>query len=1087
MAATPVPKPGRSEQGFLADLKETAEQVGKEVLGEPVQWAVEDTTTGTLKRPDVVIRRDGTGEVIASGEAKRPDMPKGEHPLVASELQDAVRKARMVGAPIAFNTNFFQAAMLDPTGPGPDDFSRVRGDLFTVVPQSLATAPDWWLALTNEERSDATANGLRRLFEHIRAAHAATAETRPVDTLILDFFSRVTDMIIGPLHHHFLVQRDNGQLDVALHQHALRAELNLNNDLEARYLVAQGVAEVLSAALFHRTMRSAFALGELLAGQDPRSNSTLRKRLDRSLDDARVVTGDYDTIFELSPSASWSVANGGKPVLERWKELLSFVELLDVEQLESDVIGGIFERLISPERRRAMGQHYTQTRIARSMSRWAVRDATDTVADVACGAGTFLIAAYAILRDRGRTHKELLRQVLGNDIDPFAVHLATINLATRDIYKGANYPAVRLGDAFDIRPDQPLVEVSPPNDGHYQIDFPQPGADAIIGNPPYYAAPDDLDRFVVALTQLAGNSAAPTGLRGGNLAAWFGLLASALLRKGGRFALVMPTGVLQNDNLTVWRTWLRENFDVVVWHTEEDVWFSDARVATCVILAEPSARNSPTLKFAEVADRVEGALDYEQGVPIPARCSRIVDLSHTSTESDILVNALYPSELVRFRDAAATCEIGDLDGVTVAYGNKLGHSAFQLKDYNPDSKAVLRDISGHQMEVRLNRKYLLPLLAGPKDERTGEFRRTDQWVLNAPEKLPPSGALREYIDHLEALGVNNAPSVRGRGPAWWHGRWKASQIALQLHPGFLHQVWWRAEPFVAKNNFHIVQFSEHWDDVENRELVAASLASAFGALSALYISDEVGCEGVRYLTTRQLRQWPVFDPRRVARADVRRRVLEAYRHYRTLEAQELHQLDQQAIEALTDLTDAVAEAAGVDQPTHVARDAVEQARRTCIRREGRERLALAGRQTKGRGSGNTTRKTVRATLAQSRKAAELLDALTSGDEVVRLRSHGELAQGTLDLDGTGETDPTGEMALTNVLGEGFRCAPYYPGDDPEQTARLARQVLRSLHEELLPPRPDDDNDASVTYEAMREEVDREATSWLQRKVKEALS
>jgi len=46
-----VPPPGRSEQGFLADLKNVAEQVAGEVFGEPMRWEVESTPAGTLS-PD---------------------------------------------------------------------------------------------------------------------------------------------------------------------------------------------------------------------------------------------------------------------------------------------------------------------------------------------------------------------------------------------------------------------------------------------------------------------------------------------------------------------------------------------------------------------------------------------------------------------------------------------------------------------------------------------------------------------------------------------------------------------------------------------------------------------------------------------------------------------------------------------------------------------------------------------------------------------------------------------------------------------------------------------------------------------------
>jgi hypothetical protein len=75
--------------------------------------------------------------------------------------------------------------------------------------------------------------------------------------------------------------------------------------------------------------------------------------------------------------------------------------------------------------------------------------------------------------------------------------------------------------------------------------------------------------------------------------------------------------------------------------------------------------------------------------------------------------------------------------------------------------------------------------------------------------------------------------------------WRVSNIAVQIHPGIEHQAWWADEPFVANNNFHVFTTTDTVA-VEDREIVAASIASAFGALESLYMSSEVGCEGVRW-------------------------------------------------------------------------------------------------------------------------------------------------------------------------------------------------------------------------------------------------
>src|SRR5262249_21248232 len=154
------------------------------------------------------------------------------------------------------------------------------------------------------------------------------------------------------------------------------------------------------------------------------------------------------------------------------------------------------------ERRHEMGQHYTNARVARSMSRWALRDESDVVADLACGAGTFLVELHGILSRRGRSHEQILQQLLGNDLDPFAVHLATVNLATRDIHRGANYPAIRLGDAFELAPGTQVLDVRPTVGAPVHMEWPAAGLDGVVGNPPYAETPDDVQRLKARLAQL---------------------------------------------------------------------------------------------------------------------------------------------------------------------------------------------------------------------------------------------------------------------------------------------------------------------------------------------------------------------------------------------------------------------------------------------------------------------------------------------------------------------------------------------------------------------------------------------------------
>lgn len=1081
-----VPPPGRTEQGFLADLKNAAERVGSRVLGEVIRWEVESVAAGTRKRPDVTIRRDSDSQALAGGEAKRPDQPEGVHPLVGSVVADVLTKARILGVKVAFTTTFFEVAVLDAEDNAKSHLDRVQGDIIRLVPEELATTGDWWKNLPEAQRDAHLEPGLTAFFERLKVALATPAIGVNLNEVALLVFARTTDRLIGEVLPMLLASREAGTLPQAIVDQASAINLKIKtSEQDARYLVAQGVAEVLTAALFYRNIRDHFSLKAMLGGTNPATGTLLLDRVDRSLTAARKASGDYETIFGLSPAATWLLKGATGPSLDHLKDLLNFVEQLNFASVTSEVIGTIFERLISPERRRDMGQHYTQPRVARSICKWAVDDPDLICADISSGAGTFLVELYAVLISLGSDHAQALTHLLGNDLDAFATHLAAVNLATRDIYRGANYPAVRVGDAFDIRLGDAVIKVEADDGTTVVVTWPVDGLDRVVGNPPYDEKPPDSAKAQSGLYALGGQSAIPMGMNGGNLAAWFVLLTSALLKPEGRFGLVLPVGVLQNDNLASFRAWLRRSYDLVIWHTEADVWFSDARVATFVLLARPKTVSTAvlgTVHFVNIRANIGGDLTDVDGVPAPHNDVEVSDLSGSADSEDLLIAGTKPQVLRDFEALTHVSALARVPGADIKYGNKLGHDAYEFDDRSPKTPGVTRDLHGHGMQLRLNKNYLLPLLSGPRDERTGEFagNGSRKWVLNAPEKVPQGGSLATYIKHLRQLKVHEKPSVAARGANWWHVHWRSTRIAVQLHPSFEHQVWWSNEPFIAKNNFQLVRLVGK--SAEDEELVAASLACAFGALASLYMTAEIGCEGVRYVTTNQMETWPVLDPVCVTDPGLRDKVLDAYRTFRRRQAQKLHKLSASTRAEFMALTAAVAEAAGASSPEQLADDAVVAAEVVCARRARREAVALAGR-TPGRGRGGAPlKRRVAAFVTDHADLPRILDGLTRGPVELSLRPKAEIVQETLgfDLPGVAAATPAEEL-LADALVAGFECAPDL---SDHALAVSIDAILHAVREYFVGPRP---LQGETTYDEVAADVRRAAVDVLQAEVRRRLT
>src|SRR5207253_3416525 len=117
---------------------------------------------------------------------------------------------------------------------------------------------------------------------------------------------------------------------------------------------------------------------------------------------------------------------------------------------------------------------------------FCIRGANATVIDPACGSGSFLVRAYyrkQALRPR-KTHVELLSELFGCDISLYPAHLATLNLAARQINEEANYPRIARRNFLHFDPKQEFCKL-PTGPGRSEVPIKIPALDAAVANPPY--------------------------------------------------------------------------------------------------------------------------------------------------------------------------------------------------------------------------------------------------------------------------------------------------------------------------------------------------------------------------------------------------------------------------------------------------------------------------------------------------------------------------------------------------------------------------------------------------------------------------
>lgn len=221
-----------------------------------------------------------------------------------------------------------------------------------------------------------------------------------------------------------------------------------------------------------------------------------------------------------------------------------------------DLLRGLYEALLPGEVRHRLGEFYTPDWLARH-----VLDAAGfsgqpgaRLLDPACGSGTFLVGAIDLIRraadparlssSRGETCREILRSVVGFDLNPLAV------LAAR-----ANY-LLALGDLVD---DPAQVEIPIhlrdailPDDGgragqDERFDF-------VVGNPPWIAW-DNLPKPYRQATRplwrqyglfsLSGSDARHGGGKKDLSMLLTYVAADRYLKRGGRLAFVLTQTLLQ--------------------------------------------------------------------------------------------------------------------------------------------------------------------------------------------------------------------------------------------------------------------------------------------------------------------------------------------------------------------------------------------------------------------------------------------------------------------------------------------------------------------------------------------------------------
>lgn len=581
------------------------------------------------KFPDVQIwlnRKASQG--FCGWELKTPATPVDDHEL----LSNAAEKARAMHADYFVTWNM-RDAVIWRTPLWTEEVSRIHR-LKTYSPISQVSSPDdLWVVFKQELLKAKAKEILNDLATLQREGHLHLIE---VDSVF--FVHKLSEAVktLWPHIHKSLIAEigKSHKFKEGLFDWAVKQGISTYEAGEPFFEVVsrQLVYRLLGKILFYLTLRRFRTdVPKLdLHGVNP---SKISEKLNEYFEIARQI--DYQAVFEADfPDKVPFPSTGIEPLTN----LLDDLNRYNFSHMPQDVVGNVFEKLIPPEERHALGQYFTNENLVDLITAFCVRSKSDKVLDPTCGTGTFLLRAYDRLRNSGeKDHKKLLSQIWGIDVAHFPAELATINLYKQNIEDYANFPRVISKDFFEVKPDDTFKFPPPKLSGgaDFLIDEKIPLFDGIVGNFPYIRQELIEKRIkgykntlIKVLTQ-GWRQDYPELFEDGELKlsgqadiyAYLFFHTAKHLKDDGRMGIVTSNAWLDVAYGYELQKFFLKHFKIIaILESRCEPWFEDASINTVVTILErckdQAQRDDNNVKFVKIKKRLKELIPWDIKLPM---------------------------------------------------------------------------------------------------------------------------------------------------------------------------------------------------------------------------------------------------------------------------------------------------------------------------------------------------------------------------------------------------------------------------------------------------------------------------------------
>ena len=327
-------------------------------------------------------------------------------------------------------------------------------------------------------------------------------------------------------------------------------------------------------------------------------NESSKDLLNSYFDKAKKI--DYQAIFRpyFTDSIEYSVL-----VDKAIYTLLEVLTTFDFKVLPTEVIGHILENLVPDDEKQKFGQYFTNEVLANLVAFPVVKTNKDVLFDPTCGTGTFLNSFYKILQAFGtKEHRELLKQIWGNDVSHFPAILSVINLYKQDVVATDNFPRVTRNDFFNLEVGEKVV-FPDSYDHNKHIDVPIPTFDGIASNFPFVQQEDIPNEKLSAYFREQFQSEQQAFLKDKTFkinerSDYFTYCiynADRFLKPDGCLSAITSNAWLGKEYGFQFKKFLLDNFHIrYVVKSNAEHWFKDSQVSTIYFVLDKIQSEEPT-------------------------------------------------------------------------------------------------------------------------------------------------------------------------------------------------------------------------------------------------------------------------------------------------------------------------------------------------------------------------------------------------------------------------------------------------------------------------------------------------------------